>query len=98
MAIIGGILAFVGAIGWLIFWIISIIKPFKAGDTLWGVLDIFINPICGLIYFFMKGHKKLGIYWIIALILFWVGYGFVIGGAIQASGGIENLQNLQPAQ
>ena len=94
MAIIGGILCAIGAIGWFVFWIISIIKPFKAGDTLWGVLNIFINPICGLIYFFMKGFKKLGIYWIIVLILFWVGYAMFAVGMIQ-SGTLENMQNLQ---
>lgn len=87
MAIIGGILAFAGGIACLIFWIMAIVKAFKAGDTLWGVLSIFIG-ICALIYLFMKGQTKLGIYWIIAMVIAGIGYGMAFAGAA-ASGAFE---------
>lgn len=77
MGTLGWILVAVGGIALLIFWIMAIIKCFKAGDTLWGVLTIFLG-IPGLIWFFMKGHKKLGIYWIIALVVYLVGYAMAI--------------------
>ena len=67
----GSIYGILGGVAWLaiiVFYIIAIIKAFKAGDTLWGVLNIFIG-ICGLIYLFMKGHKQLGIYYVIAIIV-----------------------------
>ncbi|MDF1656962.1 MAG: hypothetical protein P1U58_05075 [Verrucomicrobiales bacterium] len=86
MAAIGGILAAAGGIAGLVIWIMTIVKAFKAKDTLWGVLSIFL-PICGLIWLFMKGHKKLGIYWIIAIVLYMVGAG-IIGG----SGAMTQLQ------
>ncbi|MAS93878.1 MAG: hypothetical protein CMO55_11855 [Verrucomicrobiales bacterium] len=93
MAIIGGILAFVAGIACLIFWIMAIVKAFKAGDTLWGVLSIFIG-ICGLIYLFMKGQTKLAIYWIIAMVIAGIGYGIGMAGAINQAGGLEGLQTM----
>lgn len=83
MAAIGGILMAVGGIAMLVFWIMTIIKAFKAEDTLWGVLSIFI-PICGLIWLFMKGHKSLAMKWIIALVVYIVGVVVVaVGGGVQ---------------
>lgn len=83
MAIIGGILAFAGGIAGLVIWIMTIVKAFKAKDTLWGVLSIFL-PICGLIWLFMKGHKQLGIYWIVAIVVYMIGAGIAAGsGAMQ---------------
>ncbi|MDF1824506.1 MAG: hypothetical protein P1U68_07675 [Verrucomicrobiales bacterium] len=83
MAAIGGILAVAGGIAGLVIWIMTIVKAFKAKDTLWGVLSIFL-PICGLIWLFMKGHKKLAIYWIVAIVIYMVGAGIIGGsGAMQ---------------
>ena len=81
MAAIGGILTGIGVIASLIIWIMTIIKCFKANDTLWGVLSIFIG-ICGLIWLFMNGHKKLGLYWIGAIVLTLIGYGILIPAMI----------------
>jgi hypothetical protein len=39
---IGGILMLVG-------WIWNIVTSFKTGGTLWGVLNIFLQPIIGII-------------------------------------------------
>ena len=82
MLVIGGILYGLGAIGCLVFYIIAIVKAFKAGDTLWGVLNIFIG-ICGLIWLFMNGQKKLGIYYIVAIVVCLI--GAIITGAGAAS-------------
>ena len=77
MGIIGGLLAAVGIIASIVIWIMTLIRAFKAGETLWGVLTIFF-PIVGLIWLFMRGQAKLGIYWIIAAILGGIGYGMAI--------------------
>jgi hypothetical protein len=44
---IGGILLFVG-------WIWNIITSFKMGGTLWGILNIFFQPLVGIISAAMK--------------------------------------------
>ena len=44
---IGGILLFVG-------WIWNIIASFKTGGTLWGILNIFFQPLVGIISAAMK--------------------------------------------
>ena len=91
MGTIGGILIAVGVIAMLVFWIMAIVKAFKKKDTLWGVLNIFI-PICGLIWFFLNGQKKLGIYWIVALVVYIIGFVLAGGAAAASSGGIPQLQ------
>ena len=47
LIILGGILVFVG-------WIWNIVVSFKMGGTLWGVLNIFLQPIMGIISAAMK--------------------------------------------
>jgi len=81
MAIIGSILAFVGGIGMLVFWIMTLVKQFKSGQTLWGVLSIFF-AILAPIWCFMNGHKSLGIKFIIAFVVYLIGFGILMGGAV----------------
>lgn len=47
IAVVGGILGFVG-------WIWITVKAFKNSDILWGVLSIFTLGLCGLIYGFIR--------------------------------------------
>ncbi len=47
LLILGGILIFVG-------WIWNIIVSFKMGGTLWGILNIFFQPLVGIISAAMK--------------------------------------------
>lgn len=68
----------VGGIASFVFYIIAIVKCFKAGDTLWGVLTIFLG-IPGLIWLFMNGQKNLGIMWVLAIVASIV--GSVLAGA-----------------
>ena len=75
------ILAGIAGLAVFILWIISIIKAFKANDVLWGVLTIFLW-LPGLIYFFIKGHKMLGIYWIIAAVVIAVCGGSGLAGIL----------------
>lgn len=51
LAILGGILIFVG-------WIWNIVMSFKMGGTLWGILNIFFQPIVGIISAAMR--RQLG--------------------------------------
>lgn len=85
MAIVGGILAFAGGIALLVFWIMTLVKQFKGGDTLWGVLSIFF-AILAPIWCFMNGHKGLGIKFIIAFVV------YMIGAGIAASSGMSQIQ------
>lgn len=78
MATIGLILAAVGGIAIFVLWIMTLIKQFKSGDTLWGVLSIFFG-ILAPIWCFMNGHKSLGMKFIIALVVYII--GFALGGA-----------------
>lgn len=87
MAIIGGILAFVGGIALLVFWIMTLVKQFKSGQTLWGVLTIFIG-ILAPIWCFMNGHKSLGMRFVIAFVV------YLIGFAITAGGAVSQMQNM----
>jgi len=73
-AIIGGLLFVFGGIWSLIIWIKTIIKCFKAQDTLWGILTILFSPLLGIIWLFMQGQKKPAINWIIAAVLMVIGY------------------------
>ncbi|MCB1203663.1 MAG: hypothetical protein KDN18_05345 [Verrucomicrobiae bacterium] len=81
MTIIGSILAFAGGIAMLVFWIMTLVKEFKSGQTLWGVLTIFIG-ILAPIWCFMNGHKSLGIKFIIAFVCYLIGFGISFGGAM----------------
>lgn len=47
LGMIGGILALVG-------WIWLIIVGFQVGGILWGILNIFLQPITGLIFCIVK--------------------------------------------
>lgn len=83
MAIIGTILTAVGGIALLVFWIMTLVKQFKSGQTLWGVLTIFF-AILAPIWCFMNGHKSLGIRFIIAFVVYLIGFGIAMGGAVAA--------------
>jgi len=87
MAIIGTILAFGGGIAMLVFWIMTLVKQFKSGQTLWGVLTIFF-AILAPIWCFMNGHKTLGIRFVIAFVV------YLIGAGIMAGGMASQLQNM----
>jgi len=91
MAIIGSILAFAGSIALLVFWIMTLVKQFKSGQTLWGVLTIFIG-ILAPIWCFMNGQKSLGIKFIIALVVYLIGFGITMGGAV------SQMQNMPMPQ
>ncbi len=47
----------------------TLIKQFKSGDTLWGVLSIFF-AILVQIWCFMNGHKAPGMMFVYAIILY----------------------------
>lgn len=79
-----GILTAVGGIGSLVIWIMAIVKAFKAKDTVWGVLSIFL-PICALIWLFMKKHTKLAVFWIVAIVLYIIGFTLAAGAAVAAN-------------
>lgn len=79
MAIIGSILMFGGGIAMLVFWIMTLIKQFKSGQTLWGILSIFFG-ILAPIWCFMNGQKSLGIKFIVAFVLYLIGAGIAAGG------------------
>jgi hypothetical protein len=81
MAIIGSILTFGGGIAMLVFWIMTLIKQFKSGQTLWGVLSIFFG-ILAPIWCFMNGQKSLGIKFIVAFVLYLIGAGIAAGGLV----------------
>lgn len=48
------ILGMLGAILALVGWIWLIITGFKVGGVLWGILNIFLQPITGLIFCIVK--------------------------------------------
>ncbi|MDF1738240.1 MAG: hypothetical protein P1U86_03690 [Verrucomicrobiales bacterium] len=79
MGLIGTILAVVGGIALFVFWIMTLIKQFKSNDTLWGVLTIFF-AILAPIWCFMKGHKSLGMKFVIAFVLYLIGFA-LLGGS-----------------
>ncbi|MDA7920574.1 hypothetical protein N9Z18_01315 [Verrucomicrobiales bacterium] len=81
LLLIGGLLATIGGIAFLVFWIMAIVKAFKSDETLWGVLSIFIPPLA-IIFAFIKGHKSLGIKLVITFVVILIGYGLVIAGAV----------------
>lgn len=78
MTIIGTILMVGGGIAMLVFWIMTLVKQFKSGQTLWGVLSIFFG-ILAPIWCFLNGHKSLGIKFIVAFVLYLIGAGIAAG-------------------
>ncbi|QYU67047.1 hypothetical protein J4558_19120 [Leptolyngbya sp. 15MV] len=66
---IGGILILVG-------WIWNIITSFKMGGTLWGVLNIFLQPIMGIVSAVMgkTAWPPVGVM-ILGIILYFIGGG-----------------------
>jgi len=47
LGIIGALIAFIG-------WIWLVVVAFKAGGALWGILNIFLQPVTGLIFCVVK--------------------------------------------
>jgi len=95
MAALGGLLAAVGIIASLVIWIMGLVKAFKAGETLWGVLGIFI-PIVLLVWLFIRGHAKLGILWIVAGVVAGIGYGMFLPSILgELEQSMETIQQTQ---
>ncbi len=92
LLIVGGIVMGIAGLGLFIYWIMGMVKSFKAGDTLWGVLTIFLGTIIPIIYGFVKGNVKFAVIGIILTVVFLIGYGVVIGGAV-SSGIAEGLES-----
>lgn len=86
----GGILYMAAGLAFLVIHIISIVKAFQKGSTLWGVLGLLVFP-CSTIFLFINKNKGLAIGHIICIILFFVGIALVFGGAITAGGGLEAI-------
>ncbi len=89
MAIRGSILFIAGSIAILVFWIMTLIKQFKSGDTVWGVLSIFIGFLAP-IWCFINGHKSLGMKFVFAIIAYLVGVGI-----LAVSGAMEGMPTAQ---
>ena len=53
--IIGGLVIALGTVIFLVGWIWLIVIGFKTGGVLWGILNIFCQPVTGLIFCIM--HK-----------------------------------------
>ncbi len=74
-----GILLTIGGILVLVGWIWNIITSFKMGGALWGILNIFFQPIIGIISALM--HKTdwmpVGVM-ILGLILYFIGGGMAM--------------------
>ena len=88
MGVIGGILAIVGGIGMLVFWIMTLIRQFKGGDTVWGILSIFFAFLAP-IWCFMNAQAGLGMRFVISLVLYMVGFGLMIAGGMREFDNIE---------
>lgn len=91
--IIGGGLAAVGVLGIIVFWIMAIVKAFQAKETVWGILTIVLGMLVGLIFFFVKGHSKLGV-WNLIFVLLYIAGVVVVSIAIQSNP--ELLEQFQP--
>ena len=75
-----GILAMFGAILMFVGWVWLIIVAFKTAGALWGIINIFFQPITGLIFCIVK--KTGWLQWlmmILGLVLFAVGGGMTLG-------------------
>lgn len=66
---IGGLLILIG-------WIWNIVVSFKKGGTLWGILNIFFQPIVGIISAFMQKTDWLPVgVMILGVVLYLLGGG-----------------------
>jgi hypothetical protein len=63
------ILGMIGGLVFLVGWIWLIITAFKSSGALWGILNIFFQPITGLIFCIMN---KVG----------WMQFGMMIAGLV----------------
>lgn len=92
LLIIGAILAISASLASLVFHIITLVKAFKAGDVLWGVLTL-IFGIPGLIWLFKNDEASLGKKYLIATVLSIIGVVLVLTGAAA----IESAKTTVPA-
>jgi uncharacterized membrane protein YjfL (UPF0719 family) len=72
------ILLYGGVILFLIGWIWNIVAAFKTGGTLWGVHNIFLQPLIGIISAILKKTHWAPVgFMILGLILFFISGGMV---------------------
>ncbi len=73
-----GLLGGLGGLLFLVGWIWLIIIGFQTGGAIWGILNIFFQPITGIIFCFVKktGWLQLG--------LMIIGLALSMGGIIPA--------------
>jgi hypothetical protein len=79
MQIVGGL----GGLLFLIGWIWLIVIAFQTSGTLWGILNIFFQPVMGIIYALVKkvGWLQVGLM-IVGFILAGVGMGSSIAALL----------------
>lgn len=71
-----GPLVYVGIAVIIIGWIWNIVTAFQKGGTLWGVLNVFLQPFMGILSAILKKTSWLPIgVMLLGLILFFVGGG-----------------------
>jgi hypothetical protein len=82
LGILGAVIMFVGYI-WLI------VVAFKTSGALWGIINIFFQPITGLIFCIVKktGWMQFGIM-ILGLVIFMIGGGMAAMSAMDGAGGL----------
>jgi len=87
MSVIGSILAGLGGIGMLVCWIMVLVKMFKNDKPLIGVLGILCS-LWAYIWGWMKSGplnlKKVMMLWTLSIVLWGIGYGIVMTGAVKA--------------
>jgi len=71
-----GTLVYVGIAVILIGWVWNIVTAFQKGGTLWGVLNVFLQPFMGILSAILKktSWAPIGVM-LLGLILFFVGGG-----------------------
>ena len=71
-----GPLVYVGIAVILIGWVWNIVTAFQKGGTLWGVLNIFLQPFMGILSAILKktSWAPIGVM-LLGLVLFFVGGG-----------------------
>lgn len=71
-----GILVYVAIGVILIGWVWNIVTAFKMGGALWGILNIFLQPLIGIISAFFKKTSWIPVgVMLLGLVLFFVGGG-----------------------